>query len=115
MFSLFSHAGGAIASAFDANEGQSDEMGELKNFLTSTPDHNNTYSDFEEVENAPYYSDEFDSESAGSNESENDKICVDSDLSVSNFSNRLIEIASTHIFSDRALRDVIKLFQEAFL
>ena len=29
------------------------------------------------------------------------------------FSNRLIEIASTHSFSDRALRDVIKLFQEA--
>ena len=110
---MFSHACGTIAPTFDANEGQSDEIGELKNFLTSTPEHNNTFSDFEEVENAPDFSNEFDSESAGSNGSESDKICVDNRLSVSSFSNRLIEVASTHSFSDRALRDVIKLFQEA--
>ena len=113
LFPLFSHAGGAIAPAFEANEGQSDEIEELKNFLTSTPEHNNTYSDFEEVENAPDFIDEFDSESADSNGSESDKIFVDSRLSVSSFSNRLIGIASDYSFSDRALRDVIKLFQEA--
>ena len=86
-----------------------------KNFLTSTPELNSTYSDFEEVKNAPDFSDEFDSGSAGSNESESVKTCVDSRLSVSSFSNRLIEIASTHSFSDRALRDVIKSLQEALL
>ena len=68
--------------------------------------------DFEEfLPIVPDLSDD-DSSSPACSES-SDELCKDSKISAASFSNRILELNSAYRFSDRALRDIIKLFQDA--
>ena len=85
---------------------------EVQVFCASTPVHTPCCQDFEEfLPIVPDLSDD-DSSSPVCSES-SDELCKDSKISAASFSNRILELNSAYRFSDRALRDIIKLFQDA--
>ena len=81
--------------------------------VTSTPIHIQFCSNFEEF--VPFETNfSSDSGSCTSKFSESsDELCKDSRISAASFSNRILELTSAHSLSDRALRDIIKLFKES--